>query len=297
MNGLSSRDTLLLVALTVAWGINWPIMKLGVMDYPPLTFRTSSMMGGLAILIVVIRSRGLSFKVPRQDWPELFWIGVTNMVVWYSLSIYAVKLLASGRAAILGYTLPIWTALFGIFLFREKLNPRLIGALFLASGAVFMLLKDELSQMSGRPLGMLLMLTSAALWGLGTHLMRRRKTTISIFVLMFWCLCLTALVTGTIVLTIELPHITRWPNQREWFAIIYNAIVVFGFCQIAWFRLATVLPPTASALSVMLIPVLGVFSSMVVLGEQPKFADYGALSLIVCAILLTLFPSHKKLAD
>ena len=31
-----------LVLLTLAWGLNWPIMKMGVADYPPLTFRAIS---------------------------------------------------------------------------------------------------------------------------------------------------------------------------------------------------------------------------------------------------------------
>ena len=37
----------------------------------------------------------------------------------------------------------------------------------------------------------------------------------------------------------------------------------------------------ASGLSVMMIPVLGVFSGMVVLGEQPHWQDYAALVLIL----------------
>ena len=41
---------------------------------------------------------------------------------------------------------------------------------------------------------------------------------------------------------------------------VFNAIIVFGFAHVVWFQLAHALPPIASSLSVMMIPVVGVFS-------------------------------------
>jgi drug/metabolite transporter (DMT)-like permease len=36
---LSRRQLTLLVLLTLVWGLSWPVMKLGIADFPPLTFR------------------------------------------------------------------------------------------------------------------------------------------------------------------------------------------------------------------------------------------------------------------
>ena len=47
MNTLNRKDLILLALLTLSWGFNWPIMKIGVQDFPPLTFRTLGMLGGL----------------------------------------------------------------------------------------------------------------------------------------------------------------------------------------------------------------------------------------------------------
>ena len=47
------------------------------------------------------------------------------------------------------------------------------------------------------------------------------------------------------------------PGTAAWAAIAYNAVLIFGFAHAAWFYLARGLPPVASTLSVMLIPVLG----------------------------------------
>ena len=51
----------------------------------------------------------------------------------------------------------------------------------------------------------------------------------------------------------------RWiaPPPTTWAAIAYNAVLIFGFAQAVWLVLARNLPPIASSMSVMLIPVLG----------------------------------------
>jgi drug/metabolite transporter (DMT)-like permease len=58
-----------------------------------------------------------------------------------------------------------------------------------------------------------------------------------------------------------------------------------------WLRLARRLPPAASGLSMMMIPALGVFSSLWLLGEQPRWQDDIALALIVFSLATVLLPS------
>ena len=56
--------------------------------------------------------------------------------------------------------------------------------------------------------------------------------------------------------------------------------------------LISLLPPAASGLSVMMIPVVGVFSGMLMLGERPFWEDYVALALILLALSTVLLPSR-----
>ena len=69
-------------------------------------------------------------------------------------------------------------------------------------------------------------------------------------------------------------------------------VLAIAFCHVVWSMLARTLPPTASGLSVMMIPVLGVFSKMWFLGESPHWQDYVALVLILVA-LSTVMLSRK----
>ena len=88
----------------------------------------------------------------------------------------------------------------------------------------------------------------------------------------------------------------RWaiPPAATWGAILYNAVGIFVFAQSAWLWLARSLPPLASTLSVMLIPVLGVFSGAWWLGEVLHWQDWLAVVLIMAAIASVLWPTRSR---
>ena len=79
-------------------------------------------------------------------------------------------------------------------------------------------------------------------------------------------------------------------------AIAFNAVMIFGFAHAAWFYLARALPPVASTLSVMFIPVVGVFAGALWLDEVLHWQDYAAVLLMVAAIASVLWPQwHSTL--
>jgi hypothetical protein len=139
----------------------------------------------------------------------------------------------------------------------------------------------------------LLILVAAAAWGYGTHLMRRHLTTMPVIALTFWMLVLTL---GVMALASVLFERAAWraPTPLEWASIIYNMAIAIAFCHVAWARLARTLPPAASGLSVMLIPVVGVFSSLWLLGETPHWQDYAALLLILVALSTVLLGGRPQ---
>lgn len=290
---LSRKDLLLLVVLTVLWGLNWPVMKAGVRDFAPLSFRTLCMAGGVVLLAAIARAQGHSLRVRREHWRELALLGLTNMVIWYVLSIWGVKLLSSGRAAILGYTMPVWTALIGWLFYRDRLDARMGLGVLAACVAIGLLLASELATLGGRPAGALLMLGAAFAWAIGTQWMRRRRLPGSVVVLTFWMMLMALATCSAISWTFERHLWVRWPDTVEWGAILYNVFLVFGVSQLLWFRLATILPPVASSLSVMLIPVVGLFSGMALLGERPTWHDWAALGFVLVSIGSVLLPSSK----
>lgn len=295
MPAFTPRQLLLLSLLTLTWGINWPIMKLGVMNFPPLSFRALSMWIGIAVVGVVIALQKRSIALPRAYWPQLFKLAVFNMVIWHCLVIIAMPMVSSGRAAILGYTMPIFSAVIGAWVFRDRLAGRAwagVGAAFLG---IVLLLWHEFGALGGRPMGALLIIFAAACWAYGTQLLRRAQLPVDVLVLSFWMMLITASVLSLGGVIWEMP---QWhaPNAIAWGAILFNGFLVIGFAQMLWFILARSLPPVASTLSVMFIPVLGVFSGAWWLGEVLHWQDWTAVGLMVLAIASVLWPSRSRQA-
>ena len=292
MQALTQRQILILVLLTVVWGINWPVMKLGVMDYPPLTFRVWSIWLGVPVLALGLLAMKVPFRIPRAHWREVLVLAAFNMFIWHGCIILAVKALSSGRAAILGYTMPIFSAMIGAWLFASPLSRRGWLGVSAAALGVALLLWHELTGLAGKPLGVLLALIAASTWALGTQMLRRTTVPVPTLAISFWMTALTAVVMLVLSFVFERAQ-WRLPGPTAWGSIVFNAVLVFGFAHAAWFWLARGLPPIASTLSVMLIPVIGVFSGAWWLGEQLHWQDFAAVLLMVVAIASVLWPARK----
>jgi drug/metabolite transporter (DMT)-like permease len=290
---LSRQQITLLIILTLVWGFNWPMLKLGVNHYPPLSFRSLSMWMGLPFLALVLYVKKVSFNIPKEDWRELIMLAITNMLVWHVLIILAVQNLSSGRSAILGYTMPIFSALIGVLWFGASMRWRAWAGVGCAALGVVLLLWHEFSAIAGKPLGIVLGLIAAAFWGLGTQQIRHTRIQVPTLAIVFWMTCMSTLLMSVLAFVFERKNWGPVPDIT-WVAVVYNAFGVFVFAQAAWLSLARNLPPLASTLSVMFIPVLGVFSGAYFLNEALHWQDWAAIVLIVLAIASVLWPASTR---
>lgn len=290
---MNRKSLILLILLTLVWGLNWPVMKVGVsglpqdpQSFPPLTFRALSLGLGLPVLWAVLRLMRVPLACPRSEWVEVVKLALPNMILWHAVVIVAVQSLSSGRAAILAYTMPVFSMMWGVAYGERPTGRQLLGVGAAALG-VALLLSHEVSKLTGAPTAALTMLMAAALWALGTHWLRRSRTQMPLLALVLWMSVLTWVVLSALAVAWEWDRWSRVP-PHVMFSIGYNALGVFAFAHAAWFYLARHLPPVASSISVMMIPVLGTFSGAYWLGEALHWQDVAAVSLMVVAIASVL---------
>lgn len=282
-----------MLTLTLLWGMNWPMMKLALEGLTPLFFRAGTMALGACWLFVYVGRRGERLRPRGREWLSIVGLGLPNVLGWHTLSIFGVQALASGRAAILGFTMPIFTVLIGALFFGERITPRVRLAVLSAALAIGLLLWHELQRLSGRPTGVAWMLSAAFCWGLGIVLFRRAQMTLSATVTTVWMLLLSSLVLWVLALTLEpLPQPTGF-STRLWLGLAYAAFINYGVAQLIWFGLARDLPPATSAMSVMAIPLVGTLSATFIVGEMPHWQDWLAMVFVMLAIASVLLPPQK----
>lgn len=279
--------------LTLLWGMNWPVMKIGVAHLPPLWFRGIGLVLGTALLGLVLLVRGVSLRIPRGSLGRIVALSLPNVMIWYALVSVALTMLPAGRAAILGFTMPVWSALIGALRYREPIGVRTGIGVACAAAGVMLLVAGDWTALAGHPLGVALMLVAACAWAWGTHALRRSDLALDTLALTFWMMAVACPVIATASALFE-GAAWRVPIGVEWWPILYSAVLVLAVGNLIWFTVARSLPPTTAGLSSMLIPVVGVFSGMAILGEAPPWRDFVALALICLAVALALVrPSVK----
>ncbi len=290
---ISGVDLLLILTVTLTWGMNYPIMKYVVMQFPPTTFRTMTFILGTISIGLYAWHKGESLFVPKGERWLTFRLSIPNMVMWHLGLVYGLTLLNSGRTAIIGYTMPVWTLMASVIFFSEKLTQRALLAVACSITATLLLAWHEISHFAGQPLGLVYTFGAAIAWGIGNAMMKNSKLSISSVSLTFWSLLCGTVVFACFAVGLEMER-WRWPMWNEWLAIAYGGIVTFALSYVAWFQVARKLTPVASGLSIMLVPVVGVFGGALTLGEQIAREDIMALGFILLAMLLVLAPRKKK---
>jgi drug/metabolite transporter (DMT)-like permease len=287
---LTRRDAGLLVLLTLMWGVNWPMMKFSLREITPLWFRALTMSGGALMLMLFYLARGSTMRLPRSEWARVAWLALPNIVGWHFFSILGLKELASGRAAILGFTMPVWTVLIGLLLAHDRMTPRVWISVAGAAAAVALLSAQELAQLAGRPLGIVWMQLAAVSWALGTLLVRRSSTALPVEALTVWMMMVGAAFFWAVAPLAEpAPDFAAF-SAPMWASLAYGVFLNYGWAQVLWFGMARRLPPAASAFSIMAVPLVGTLGATVIVGETPGALDWLAAAAVVTAIASALLP-------
>lgn len=283
-----SRTGLVLLALlTLGWGINWPIMKIVLTDVPPLTFRGVCLLAGGVGVLALASIVGQSLRLPVALLPRLLLLAALNIIGWNVFAVYGVALLPSGRAALLGYTMPMWSMLFSVWLLDDKLTARGVAGLAFGMAGVVVLMSNDLLTLSTALIGVACMLAAAFAWGLGMVLLKSFALPMPTLVLTGWMMVLGGLPIALAAVALE-GEAWRPLGLPASLGMLYNTGVAFMFCYWAWNRIVLMVPVAVSSLSSLVTPVVGVLSGMLMLGETLGWREVVAAALILGAIRLVL---------
>ncbi len=295
MGGLSRAGLLLLVVLSITWGLNWPMMKLALQDIPVWTFRTLCLTVGGSTLLLIAHFSRQAVAFPREKFMAIAFVSLFNITGWHLCSAYGLLHTGGGRAAIIGYTMPLWTSIFSVWILKTRPSGRQVLALMCGMAALFTLLADDLRTLGGAPLGVIFMLLAALNWGLGTILVKKYDWGgMSVLALTGWQQLIggVPIVIGWLILE-PVPDVSAigWPALL---GLGYAIFVAMVFCHTAYFKLVSLLPAHVAAMGVMAVPVVGVVTSAWILGERVGWPELLALAFVVIQMVLLMRPSPVR---
>jgi drug/metabolite transporter (DMT)-like permease len=139
----------------------------------------------------------------------------------------------------------------------------------------------------------LMVLGAALSCALGTVLQKRYPMSMPAGAYTAWIMLLggVPIFIGTLLLEDlrALQDVGLWPAL----GVAYNVLVAFAFAHWAWIKIATSVPVSVFSISMLIIPVIGVLSGVLFLGERPSWSELAALLCVLAALATVIRPQLR----
>lgn len=165
----------LLAGLTAAaiWGGMYVVSKVVLDVIPPFTLLTSRLLLGFLALAVVILARG-GFSVKKSQFWSYFGVGVVGYGISLGFQFVGTKMSTAANGSLVTSATPALVLPFAFFLLNERVTPRRLVAILVASLGVLAVIDPRTAQLSSSLfLGNLSLLGAAITWALYSVLVRR----------------------------------------------------------------------------------------------------------------------------
>ena len=283
----------MLVAVSLAWGLSWPALKIALNDIPPFSMRVGT--SGLATVtlfaLAFLQRRNMRIHSSVAG-VHLFVAGCLNIACFTLFSAFAQLATATSRVAVLAYTMPIWAALFAYPILGERLNLICGISLLLCAVGLTVLIYPLLG--SSDLIGLAFALATAVSWAAGTVYLKWAQIDADPMAISAWQLVVALVVTfaGSLIFEGSL-HLWPVPARALW-ALAFSGLVGSAFAYLLWFEIVRRLPATTASLGVLSVPVIGIVASVLILGERPTIADIvGSVLILIAAACVLLAPNAR----
>lgn len=286
------RALLLVPLLGLLWGFNWPAVRISLDEIAPWTLRASGMSFAGLTLVAVALASGRSLRVAPAQWPRLVVAGILSIAAFNVLLAFAQLTAPTSRAAILTFTMPIWATLLARPLLGEPIDGRRLLGLGLGAAGLLALGAPLLAG-GGLGFGLVLALIASLSWALGTIVTKRWPVAAPALTVAAWQLIVGGAFGGVGMLVFE-----GWPGfkplqPRTLAALAFHILGAQALAYALWFSVIARLPAGLASLGTLMVPAVGVFGSVLLLGERPGLGDWAGLALVLAASATILLPGRR----
>ena len=278
----------LLLALSLLWGGSFFFTGIAVTALPPFTIVLLRV--GLAALILLTVLPFYGHSLPREPrlWTAFFGMGLLNNVTPFCLIVWGQTEIASGLAAILNATTPLWTVIAAHLLTREErmTGHRLVGVFVGLAGVALMVGPQVLAGLGSQVAAQLAVLGAALSYALAAIFGRRFKILgVPPMVTATGQVTASALMLAPVALLVDRPWTLAMPGLPVWTAILGLAALSTALAYILYFRILTTAGATNLALVTFLIPLSAILLGGLVLGERLELKHFAGMALIGLALV------------
>lgn len=286
----SSLD-LMLIAMSIIWGLNFTVVKGALSDFNPLAFNAIRFSTSSLFLLTALRIREGGIGIQRKDIRRFLILALIGNTAYQLFFINGIALTTATNASLLLATTPIFIVLFGSILKVEKITSRVVQGVVLSFTGVLMIIlgTGRIPTLSDQSIiGDLLIIGNPICWSIYTVLSKPMLKEYS-------PLKLTAVTTsiGTIPLVlVGIPSLwaQNWTNisTTAWLSLAFSAIIAVGIAYVIWYTGVSRIGSARTALYENVSTVFAVASAWILLSESMTVIQIaGAVLVFVSLYLVT----------
>jgi drug/metabolite transporter (DMT)-like permease len=287
---LDTVAALIMLAVTLSWGLNQVSVKLALAEIPPLMQATVRSAGAFVLIALWARWRGVSLDLRDGTLASGLLAGVL-FGAEFLLIFPGLQLTSASRATLFIFTAPFFVALGSGFLLGEKLRAAQWLGLFCSfAGLVVAFGIPDVSRDGRQLVGDIMMVAAGAAWGATTLVIKASKlrSAPSEKVLAYQlAISIPMLALGALLMG---ERMAAMPGAVSLGWLAYQTVWVVSLTYAVWFFMVQRYSASRLSAFTFLTPLFGVASGHFVLGEPISWAFGAAVALVIGGLILVNRP-------
>jgi drug/metabolite transporter (DMT)-like permease len=283
----------LLALLATLWGASYTFIKLGVATIPPITLIAARTLIAGALLLAIMRARGLKMPGDAATWRRFLFQACLNSMIPWTLIAWSERSLDAGLATILNSTAPIFAFLltFAVTKHEPAGGRKLFGVLAGMAGICLIVGVQALGGL-GEQLAAEIATMAATICYAGAAIFSRGFKGLNPMAPAAGSLLCGATVLIPVSLVVDRPW-TLAPSMSSILALLGLAVFSTAFAFVIYFRLIQTLGSVGTTAQAYLRVPIGVALGVLFLGESLSATAWVGLAGVVIGVAAMTIPARK----
>lgn len=286
-------ELVLLLVLSTLWGASYSFIKVGVETIPPITLIAARTLVAGAILVAVIRWRGLTLPKDMLTWRRFLFQACLNSVIPFTLLAWAQQTTDAALATILNSTSPIFAFLLTALITRhEAVTARKLFGVGAGLVGICLIVGVQAFGGLGRELWAQFAIVAATLCYAGAAIFGKNFKGLDPIMPAAGSMICGAAILIPASLVMEQPW-TLAPSRSSILALLALAIFSTALAFVIYFRLVQTLGSVGTTAQAYLRVPIGVAIGVWFLGESLTATAWIGLTFVVAGVAAMTIPGRK----
>tara|TARA_Y100000590_G_C15720711_1_gene1013437 strand:+ start:1644 stop:2513 length:870 start_codon:yes stop_codon:yes gene_type:complete len=284
---MSIRYILLAISVPCLWGVGFVITKPGMEYFPPMLI--NGLRWTLTGLILV-----WWFPIPKKFLKRIFIVSFIGCTFQYSLTFSGLNMIDASSAIILVQCEVPFGLLIAFFLLKER--PSIKNIISLIISFIGLIILTGAPNLEGKQIGVILVLSGAFVWAFGQVLVKPITEKLNGIIITAWFGILAGpqLILASQIFEGNVINNISSANYNAWLIVLYLAILMNILGYSIWYHVLGLFPVNKILPVMLLLPVTGVITAIIFLGERPNIKVFTGGTVILFGVSMILFSKNEK---